>query len=669
MGKSISKKIAFIVSAILSITLGVMVIVLLTREQNQKKESTKEEVRNISQLITKSIVFAMSQGTTDISPYIEKTKDLNNLKELRVIPTNSIKENSENLMDEKEKEVLKQKSENSFSEDFGNSEVFRTITPMLADETCTSCHSVQNGEPLATVSVRYSMETMNAEIASQRRIAILLALGSVIVTFIFAIFFINKKIVNDLKKSIYCIEQLSSGAVDYTVINNRQDEIGHLNESLIKLKQSMSEKVKIGSEIANGNLDVNINLLSEKDLLGKAFINIIEILKNLVSDTKNLVEDAINGNLKKRIEVNKHNGEYREIVKGINETLDAVINPVMEGSKVLEVIASGDLTARVKGKYKGDHQIIKESINVVAAKLSKILSRVKQSVEETAVASNDISSSTEQMASGAQEQSEQTNEVAVSVEEMTKTIFENSKNASHASDVAKKAGEIAQSGSKVVHSAIEGMNKIAVVVEQSSEKVFLLGQNSDKIGEIIQVIEDIADQTNLLALNAAIEAARAGEQGRGFAVVADEVRKLAERTTKATKEIAEMIKLIQDITSEAVNSMKEGKREVSQGKQLVLSADKVLKDIVDNSTEVSDVVNMVAAASEEQSATAEQIGKNIESINSVIQKSSSEIQQIARSAEDLTKMTKQLKVIIEQFKLELLDYGIDEKKNISNIAV
>ena len=199
---------------------------------------------------------------------------------------------------------------------------------------------------------------------------------------------------------------------------------------------------------------------------------------------------------------------------------------------------------------------------------------------------------------------------------------------------------------------IAGMNKIAEVVKQSAETVQALGKSSDQIGEIVQVIDDIADQTNLLALNAAIEAARAGEQGRGFAVVADEVRKLAERTTKATKEIATMIKQIQKDTYDAVESMNEGTKQVEAGKLLAEKAGSSLDEIIVGAERVVDIVTQVAAASEEQSSAAEQISKNIESISSVTQQSASGIQQIAHASEDLNRLTLNLQELVAQFKVD-----------------
>ncbi|MBK7258856.1 MAG: Cache 3/Cache 2 fusion domain-containing protein [Ignavibacteriae bacterium] len=335
----------------------------------------------------------------------------------------------------------------------------------------------------------------------------------------------------------------------------------------------------------------------------------------LVADAVLLSQAAVEGRLATRADASKHQGDFRKIVQGVNDTLDAVIKPVQEGSNTLAVMATGDMTARMNGDYRGDLQLIKESINKVGGSLQEALRKVSEAVSATASASSQISSSTEEMAAGAQEQTSQAGEVASAVEEMTKTILENSKNASAAAETAKLARVSAEHGGEVVGETVEGMKRIAGVVNKSAETVKELGKSSDQIGEIIGVIDDIADQTNLLALNAAIEAARAGDQGRGFAVVADEVRKLAERTTKATKEIAGMIKKIQSDTTGAVRSMEEGTHEVERGIELADKAGASLKEIVGVSQKVTDMVTQIAAASEEQSSASEQISKNVEGIS------------------------------------------------------
>jgi methyl-accepting chemotaxis protein len=317
----------------------------------------------------------------------------------------------------------------------------------------------------------------------------------------------------------------------------------------------------------------------------------------------------------------------------------------------MEKFSVGDLTvSAVKEKEDTIGQLY-DAFNKAINNIHGLVTQVHEAVQATASAGSQISSSSEELAAGAQQQSSQTMEVASAVEQMTKTILHTSTNASLAADKSKNSGSIALEGGKVVKETIESMNHIAEVVERASATVQELGNSSNQIGEIIQVIDDIADQTNLLALNAAIEAARAGEQGRGFAVVADEVRKLAERTTKATKEIAAMITKIQHDTAEAVESMEKGTIQVKSGRELTYKAESSLKEIITSVNETLGTVSEVASASEEQSSAAEQISKSIESISSVTQEAAQGTQQIARATEDLNRLTENLLGLVGQFKL------------------
>ncbi len=330
-------------------------------------------------------------------------------------------------------------------------------------------------------------------------------------------------------------------------------------------------------------------------------------------------------------------------------TKRSIVRPLGQGIQTLAVMATGDLTARMDGDYKGDLKLLKESINTVAGSLEDALRNVSEAVVATASASNQISASTEEMASGASEQTSQAGEVAAAVEQMTSTILENSRNAGVAAETAEEARKSAEQGGRVVGETVDGMKRIAQVVNRGADTVRELGRSSDQIGEIISVINDIADQTNLLALNAAIEAARAGDQGRGFAVVADEVRKLAERTTRATKEIAGMIKKIQMDTSGAVASMEEGTSEVERGIQLADRAGASLQEIVGVIQKVTTMVSRIAAASGEQSTTSEEISRNVDGISKVTAETAQGTAQIAKTAEDLTRLTDNLERLIGGF--------------------
>ena len=464
--------------------------------------------------------------------------------------------------------------------------------------------------------------------------------------------FISKIISKPLNLLTGVAGKIAVGDVDVEVEQKTNDEIGTLMGAFKKLVESTKQQVAVAEKISDGDLNVEVNVKSDKDVLNKSFVKVVKTLKDLVSEAAMLSKAGVEGRLSTRGNASNFNGGYKEIVQGVNETLDAVIKPVQDGARVMDEFATGDFTGRVTAEYKGEHQLIKNSINRMGESVSSILNQVKEAVAATASAANEISSSTEQMAAGAQEQSAQAHEVASAVEQMTKTIFETTKNTTQATEASKNAGKSAVEGGNVVSETVSGMNRIAEVVKKSAETVQELGKSSDQIGEIVQVIDDIADQTNLLALNAAIEAARAGEQGRGFAVVADEVRKLAERTTKATKEIATMIKQIQKDTSGAVDSMQQGTKEVEAGKILAEKAGTSLQEIIHGAEKVVDIVTQVAAASEEQSSAAEQISKNIESISSVTTQSASGIQQIAHASEDLNRLTLNLQELIAQFKVE-----------------
>ncbi len=325
-----------------------------------------------------------------------------------------------------------------------------------------------------------------------------------------------------------------------------------------------------------------------------------------------------------------------------------ISNPVKE---LITSIDNADLNNQFNSVRKDEIGGLQRSFDKFVTSIKETLVQVSEASSAVASASTEISSSTEEMAAGAQEQSSQASEVATAVEEMTKTLGETNGNIRKVADGAKSAKDSANAGGTVVDDTIKGMKRISDVVNQSASQVKVLGASSEKIGEIVGVINDIADQTNLLALNAAIEAARAGEQGRGFAVVADEVRKLAERTSKATKEIASMIKQIQADTNQAVISMDKGTEEVGKGITLAEQAGQMLLGIVGNAESVADMVSQIAAASEQQASASEQISKNVEAISTVTQESASGVQQIAKTAEDLNRLTENLQQLLEKFNL------------------
>jgi len=294
---------------------------------------------------------------------------------------------------------------------------------------------------------------------------------------------------------------------------------------------------------------------------------------------------------------------------------------------------------------------VTSALNTMKNNLAEILHSIAGTAEQVASASEEISSSASLQAHGAETQKDQTAQVATAMQEMSSTVLQVSENSGRAAEASRKAAETARQGGAIVDQTLGKMRTIAQSVSATAKKVEELGKSSEQIGRIIGVIDDIADQTNLLALNAAIEAARAGEQGRGFAVVADEVRKLAERTTSATKEIAQMIQQVQSETKVAVTAMEAGTHQVEEGVQTTTQAGDSLKEIIHTSELVGEMITHIATAATEQSSATEEINQNMEQIATLVKESADGAQQSAKACQDLSGLALDLQKMVSNFKL------------------
>ena len=328
--------------------------------------------------------------------------------------------------------------------------------------------------------------------------------------------------------------------------------------------------------------------------------------------------------------------------------------PIMRVVDMIQDIAQGDgdLTQRLAVNSADEIGQLAKWFNTFIDNLHGIINQVKMNTEEVATASNQISATSAQMAAGAEEQAAQAGEVAASVQQMSAAIVENSQNAQQTATMASSATDKAREGSEAMQKTKSGMLAIVDSAKGTSEIIQSLTDRAGQIDGIVQVINDIADQTNLLALNAAIEAARAGEQGRGFAVVADEVRKLAERTTQATAEIGETIKAIQEDTKNAADSMTEAGENVTAGQEATYQTESILAEIITAVEQAMGMIQQIAAASEEQSAGAEQISKAVEAISTVSHQSAGGAEELAATSEELNKQSDNLRTLVGRFRLE-----------------
>jgi methyl-accepting chemotaxis protein len=320
-------------------------------------------------------------------------------------------------------------------------------------------------------------------------------------------------------------------------------------------------------------------------------------------------------------------------------------------AEIANRVASGDLSTHVPVAGKGSVRKMLESLNSMIENLHKVLGDIMTASAHIGTSAEQLSMASGQIAATAEEVTNRVEAAATAGEEMSATSAEIAQNCGVAAEGAQQTHDSAINGSAVVQETIQGMQRIAERVKDSAVTIENLGARSDQIGEIIGTIEDIADQTNLLALNAAIEAARAGEQGRGFAVVADEVRALAERTTKATKEIGSMIKSIQNETKNAVLSMEDGVRQVEQGTSEAERSGEALKEILSQINSVTMQVSQIATAAEQQTATTVEISSNMQQIICEVGGAARGAQESAGAANQLSLLAEDLQQMVGRFRL------------------
>lgn len=354
-----------------------------------------------------------------------------------------------------------------------------------------------------------------------------------------------------------------------------------------------------------------------------------------------------------------------------------LIKPILALAEASEKVAEGDISHKLEILAKGEIGQLTESFKVMISNLRSLITTLSNSAQSVAATSEELASNSneaaratqqvagaihevakgsteqthyitnstelinqvnnaiEQIATGAGEQVENVNATVGLVGQMARSIQEVAEGAQTVAVSAGKTKEAADQGAKAVNLSIKGMEGIKVKVFESADKIKELGEHSEQIGQIIQVIDDIAEQTNLLALNAAIEAARAGEHGKGFAVVADEVRKLAERSGKATKEIAELITNIQKLTAGAVTAMEEGTVEVEQGALLAKDAGSALAEILSTVQETYLQVQSISAAAEQISSSSNEVVKAIDKVSSITEENSAATEQITAASQEV----------------------------------
>ena len=446
---------------------------------------------------------------------------------------------------------------------------------------------------------------------------------------------------NNLNKAIDAVNALVADAVMLSVaavegkLDTRADASKHggdyrkivegVNKTLDAVIGPLNVAAGYVEKISKGDIPPKITDKYNGDFnaLKNNLNQCIDAVNGLISESVMLSKAAVEGRLQTRGKAEKFEGGYREIVQGVNDTLDAVLKPITEASDCLKEMANGNLNVLVKGDYQGDHSIIKDALNGTIDATNEILGQVSVAVEQVSAGSREIATSSQALSQGATESASAVEEISASMQEMGSQTNQNAENATQANQLAVMARDKAEKGNQQMAQMVKAMGDI--------------NQSANNISKIIKVIDEIAFQTNLLALNAAVEAARAGKHGKGFTVVAEEVRNLAQRSAKAAKETTEMIE----------DSIK--RTEV--GTTIAENTSKALEEIQDGATKVADLISEIAAASKEQAQGIGQINNGLSQVDQVTQQNTASAEEMASAGEELSSQSLQLKQMLAKFQL------------------
>jgi methyl-accepting chemotaxis protein len=494
--------------------------------------------------------------------------------------------------------------------------------------------------------------------------------------------YLSRSITGPIEQVANNLKELKKGHLSNRLKLSRKDEIGDMAKTMDSYADGLQKWI-IGTmkKIAEGDLSVDLKPFDAQDEIVPAINTTTQSLRALITEANMLSKAAVDGQLSTRGNAEKFKGGCKEVIVGVNQTLNAVVGPVNEAMRVSTEYAQGNFTARVDEKLavKGDFVRFKQALNNIGIEVSKSLTNINRQVTDLAASAEEANASVEEVSAGSAQVAKNASGVSVNAEKATQGIEQVQKAMEDLSrtiqDVATKSEAVAKivqdtttysrEGMELAQKTEQGMQGITKSSNDVNQIIGEIKDQMDKISEIVNLITDLANQTNLLALNAAIEAARAGDAGRGFAVVATEVKSLAVESRASAERISAMIDNLQKQTLNAVNAVTASNNGVRDGSVALHETLSSFSKIVSSIDKISQNVSDVAAAAEEQAASVQEVTASVNEVGGLMQNTTREATDAAAASEEssaaidqITKVVANVNTIVDKVTKEVSQFRV-----------